>query len=279
MTLPRPTIVLFDMDGTSVRHINPLFLHILEWMDDTAFKIRKFFNRILLRNIKSYTLDLDNLQPRKTPRLLVHRAIHKLRKKPVEQIVEPCPGIFYVLELLKSHNIPMALASNGLGKGYGHDILEKFDLAKYFRATIFREDIKRSKPNPELILLALQKMNLDLKPEDVIWYIGDRHKDVIAVLAAQNHLPCPIVPIAYGFNAAVAVLEKNIGADHIIMNYVDIYARLDKLLGPVSPPAASIIPAPSVIPAKAGIQNPREEPRQSPDSKGLIGRGGARAQD
>jgi phosphoglycolate phosphatase len=236
MTLPRPTIVLFDMDGTSVRHINPIFLHILEWMDDAAFKLRQQLSRLFPR--RSHNVDIRDLVPRKTPKLLVHRAIHKARRKPVEQIVEPCPGIYYVLELLKRHNIPMALASNGLGKGYGHDILQKFDLEKYFRVAIFREDIKRSKPNPEPILLTLQKMGITLMADDVIWYIGDRHKDVTACLAAQEHLPCPIVPIAYGFNAAVAVIEKNIGPDHILMSYLDIYNKLDMLLGP--PPESAV---------------------------------------
>src|SRR5690349_3072478 len=104
MTLPKPTIVLFDMDGTSVRHINPIFLHILEWMDDSAFKIWKAFNELTLRRNSHVYVDVHNLQPKKTPHLLVHRAIHKVRRKPVEQIVEPCPGIYYVLELLKRHN-------------------------------------------------------------------------------------------------------------------------------------------------------------------------------
>jgi phosphoglycolate phosphatase len=120
-----------------------------------------------------------------------------------------------------------------LGKGYGHDILQKFDLEPYFRASVFREDIKKSKPNPEPILLTLQKMDLKLTDRDVVWYIGDRHKDVLACVAAQAHLPCPIVPIAYGFNAAVAIIEKNIGADHILMTYWDIYAKLAQLLGAV----------------------------------------------
>ncbi len=246
MTLPRPTIVLFDMDGTSVRHINPVFLHILEWMDDHAFKIRKLASRLDPR--KDKPVNWAELEPRKTPKLLVHRAIHKARRKPVEQIVEPCPGIYYVLDLLQRHEIPMGLASNGLGKGYGHDILEKFELEKYFRVSIFREDIKKSKPNPEPILLTLRKMEISLTADDVIWYIGDRHKDVTACINAQAHLPCPIVPIAYGFNAAVAVIEKNIGPDHILMSWFDIYAKLEKLLG-------TVIAASPVIPAKAGTSS------------------------
>jgi phosphoglycolate phosphatase len=230
MSLPRPTIVLFDMDGTAVRHINPALLHVLEWMDDSAFKIRKAAARLNPRKTRT-DIDLANLAPRKTPKLLVHRAIHKVRRKEVDQIVEPCPGIYYVLDLLKRHGIPMALTSNGLGKGYGHDILKKFNLDEYFAVTLFREDIKKSKPHPEPILLTLQKMGISLTPSDVVWYIGERHKDVTAAVAAQAHLPCKIIPIAYGFNAAVAVVEKNIGAQHILMSYLDIYAVLDGLLG------------------------------------------------
>lgn len=231
MALKAPTIVIFDMDGTSVRHVNPALLHILEWLDDTSFRMRKFTASFLRRNKTPLSVEIDDLIPKKTPRLLVHRALHKVRRKPVEQIVEPCPGIYSVLALLKKYNVPMGLTSNGLGKGYGHDILQKFDIEKYFRATIFREDIKRSKPNPEPILLTLQMMDVKLSANDVIWYIGDRHKDVTAALAAQQHLPCPIVPIAYGVNAAVAVLEKQVGPDHIIMSYHDMYWKLERLLG------------------------------------------------
>ncbi len=233
MSLPRPTVVIFDMDGTTVRHVNPRLLHVLERLDDISFLWVRFTDWVFRRRAKgAMFLDIDAQETaKKRPKLLVHRAIHKIRRKEVEQIVEPCPGIYSVLNLLKSHGIPMALASNGLGKGYGHDILEKFHLIPYFRATIFREDITNAKPHPEPILLVLQRMNLTLKQDDVIWYIGDRHKDVIAALAARQHLPCLIVPIACGINAAVAVLKNQIGQDHIIMSFHDMYARLRDILG------------------------------------------------
>ena len=40
MTLERPTIVIFDMDGTTVRHINLMLLHILEKLDDFGYLLR-----------------------------------------------------------------------------------------------------------------------------------------------------------------------------------------------------------------------------------------------
>ena len=53
-----------------------------------------------------------------------------------------------LLDLFKAHNIPLALVSNGLGKGYGDEVLAAFDLAPYFSAMVFREDIHKSKPDP-----------------------------------------------------------------------------------------------------------------------------------
>lgn len=239
MALQPPTIVIFDMDGTSVRHLNPHLLSILEFMDNQAHRVSSVLSWLFRRGAKGNPMqDWEAYNNRRKPKLLVHRAMHRLRRKEVDQIVEPCPGIYRVLDLLQNHNIPMALASNGLGKGYGHDILTRFDLARYFKATIFREDIHKSKPDPEGILLALQKSELSPSENDIIWYIGDRHKDVKAALAAQKHLPCPIMPIAYALNSAVAIVEHNISPEHIIPSYFDMHEKLKRLLGEAKPQQA-----------------------------------------
>ena len=231
MSIKKPTIVIFDMDGTAVRHINPRLLHVLEFLDSVSYKISKLFAWLFKRGGKGPIVpewhDPEWNNPnKKKPRLLVHRAIHKVRRKPVEQIVQPCPGLYDVLELLAENDIPLALVSNGLGKGYGHDILTKFDLDVFFKTTVFREDIQNSKPNPEPILLALKRMGIEPKEDDVIWFLGDRHKDVVAALAASKLVDATVVPIAVAFNAAVAVLEKNLGPDHVIMSYHDMYDQL-----------------------------------------------------
>ena len=232
MTLPRPDIVIFDMDGTAVRHINPRILHALECIDDSFFVVSKFAGWLFRRGAKGPIIpEFYDLKNQKKPRRIVHRVLHKVRRKPVEQIVEPCPGIYSVLELLHGAGIPMAIVSSGLGKGYGHDILEKFDLDKFFRASIFPEDIKKSKPHPEPILLALQSLGADVKSGDVVWCIGDRHKDIAAAQAADKILPCTVVPIAYGLNAAMAIIEKGYKPDHIILSWHDLYMDLRTLMG------------------------------------------------
>ena len=234
MTLKKPSIVIFDMDGTTVRHVNPRLLYILEFLDDASFKFHRFWGRLFRRGDKATiyeTIDYENIKKRK---LIVHRAMHKVRRKPVEQIVEPCPGIYAVLSLLKSLGVPMAIASNGLGKGYGHEVLRKFELEEFFSSAIFREDIRHSKPNPEAILASLknlQTQNLGGTDggDNVVWYIGDRHKDIAAAIAAQKHVTSKIEPIAYGLQAALAVLEKNLGADHIMTSYYEMHEILKNL--------------------------------------------------
>lgn len=227
MTLRKPTIVLFDMDGTTVRHINPWLLHLLERLDDASHKLAALGSRIFNRKIESPPL--VEFHKGKRQKLLVHRAMHKFRRKPVEEIVEPCPGIHDILDFLRSHGVHMGIISNGLGKGYGHDVLAKFDLEKYFEVAVFREDITRAKPWPDPILKALELIQKKPGKDDLIWYIGDRHKDVKAALAAEIHLPCDIQPIAYTLNAAIAVLEHNIGPDHIIMGWPDLEPKLAEL--------------------------------------------------
>ena len=227
MSLPKPTIVIFDMDGTTVRHLNPRLLGIMEWLDDMVFKISRLWSWLFESKTKGPLLLEKPVDPVKPPKsIIVHKAIHKLRRKPVELLVEPCPGIYSVLSFLKTQAIPMALVSNGLGKGYGDDIVNKFGLNDFFPVTIFREDIRKSKPNPEPILLALRRLKDNLDKNDVIWYIGDRHKDVTAVKNAENLLPCPIIPLSYGLNAAAAIIEKGYGPGHILMTYQDLHEML-----------------------------------------------------
>lgn len=228
MSLQRPTIVLFDMDGTTVRHLNPALLGVLEALDDSAHKVARFSSRVFKRKIKAPPL--VGFQGTKRKKLLVHRAIHKIRRKEVDEIVEPCPGIYDILDLLREHNIPVGLISNGLGKGYGYDILQKFDLEKYYNVTVFREDIRRSKPYPDPLLQALDALPRKPDQSDVVWYFGDRRKDIVAAVAAREYLPCAVVPFGYNLSAAMAVLEHNLGVDNIIMAWPDLEPKLRALL-------------------------------------------------
>jgi phosphoglycolate phosphatase len=222
MTLERPQYVIFDMDGTTVRHVNPLLLSALEWLDNMIYAVMRIFKR------RKKVVDVSR-HPVAPRGLLVHRALHKFRRKSVDKIVQPCPGIYTLLDYLQSQNICLALASNSLGKGYGHDILEKFDLAKYFEVELFAEDVQKSKPHPDGILRVLNSLENQPKPNDIVWHIGDRRKDVKATLAADKLSDCHIIPFAYGIDATIEILKNKIGNDHIIVSYLDFQQTLREL--------------------------------------------------
>lgn len=242
MPLPRPTLVILDMDGTTVRHLNPYVLNALEIADDAIFRTRTYLT--CLGKKLGLSTQLRTRRSTRRPRLLVHRTLHKLRRKSVDQIVVPCPGIIDMFELFSAHNIPLGLISNGLGAGYGHDILEKFDLDKFFTATVFREDIHRAKPNPEPILEILKRMKPDLTAADTIWYIGDRAKDVVVALSSRALVPAQIIPIGYGLHAAPMLLQNNFNTDHLVLSYEDWYETVENILKT----------APNAIPAKTEAQ-------------------------
>ena len=226
MPLPKPTVVLFDMDGTTVQHINPMLLDVLEWFDDVGFRIKNKFFPANLAVVENLEKEYDG----KRPGIFVHKAIHKLRRKPVNQIVRPAAGILTLLKMLQEAKIPVGLGSNGLGKGYGHDILEQFELAQYYKATVFREDIKHAKPHPELLCKLVDTMGLKLTEKDVVWHIGDREKDIVSAQNFQFQTEAKVIPIGFGLKAAVAILRHNINNDHIIMSYRDFAPELQKII-------------------------------------------------
>lgn len=239
MSLQRPTIVIFDMDGTTVRHLNPRLLHILEWLDDLSFRIVGALSRLTGKTLDAPLIVERGRDGGGRQKLAVRRAIHRLfLRRPAAQIVEPCPGIFSLLDFFRENGVRLALVSNGLGAGYGHDILDAFDLGKYFEVALFREDIVRSKPHPDPLLRALSLLAQPPRETDVVWHIGDRRKDILAALAAESHLPCPVRVFGYGLRAAAAILERHLGPERIIMSYPEFEKRLRMLFPPDKKSAA-----------------------------------------
>jgi phosphoglycolate phosphatase len=174
--LRRPAVVIIDMDGTLVRHRRPTILRLLEIFGS----IEGGFSR-LARPSRQTDMDGGYERP---PRLLGHRLLHGLRRSDVRKIVAPATGVAAFLEALHKADIPVALVSNGLGRGYGQDILLAFDLERHFAATLFRENIRRPKPAPDSLIAARQA--LGERGRGQVWYIGDQAKDMTAARAAQK---------------------------------------------------------------------------------------------
>ena len=68
MALEKPTIVIFDMDGTTVRHLSPTVLWLAETYDDSVYRVSKFFGWLFHRKAKGPILPEAEEEKRKTVR-------------------------------------------------------------------------------------------------------------------------------------------------------------------------------------------------------------------
>lgn len=195
MTLP--DIVLWDWDGTL--------------MDSYSF----------LNNAHNQTLTHLGFEPFKEgeykkyfgmPREVLYPAIYKDKHEDAKKIFVdyvtknadkaiPVQGAEKALNFFKEHNIPMGVVSNKKAELIS---LEKQHVGweHYFDVLIGAGDAKADKPEPDSIIFALDKMNIDPN-EKVVWYMGDTEND----LAAAHKAKCACIFLT-GHGDTQALIEK-----------------------------------------------------------------------
>jgi HAD superfamily hydrolase (TIGR01509 family) len=72
------------------------------------------------------------------------------------------PGLIDFLEKLSSKNFPMAVASSSYPEII-KIILEKTDIQKYFQVVVSSQEAGKSKPEPDVFLLAARKLGIPAK--------------------------------------------------------------------------------------------------------------------
>ena len=108
-----------------------------------------------------------------------------------------------ILKFLKENKIKMAIATN---RGSStKTVLDYFKIREYFDLIITEKDIKKPKPDPFPINLAIKK--LKIKKEEVL-YVGD---DIIDIKAGKG---AGVKMVLYG--------NKFKGADYYISNLIQI---------------------------------------------------------
>lgn len=90
----------------------------------------------------------------------------------------PEPGLYEVLAAL-SDKLPLAVATN---RGYSMpEILEHFELTRFFTTVVTSRDVARPKPHPDMLLLAREKLDLE---KECLLFVGDSIYDQMAAEAA-----------------------------------------------------------------------------------------------
>lgn len=120
------------------------------------------------------------------------------------------PNLFDLLKRLKAKNVKMAVASSSTPEIIDL-ILTKTDLKKYFRVIVSAQEAGKSKPEPDVFLLAAEKLGVD---RENCLVVEDSPNGIKAAKAAG--MTC----VAYegpGTNA-----QKLHEADSIIQNYTEL---------------------------------------------------------
>ncbi len=91
------------------------------------------------------------------------------------------PGVKKLLNMLAKQPVSLAIATSGK-RVYISDSLKKFKIERFFKTVVCVEDVKRGKPNPDLIIETLRKTRVS--PEESI-IIEDSLKGIEAAQRAK----------------------------------------------------------------------------------------------
>ena len=150
--------VIFDMDGLML-DTEPLWTRswepaltslglpykkgLAEAMRGTAGES----SRRVLQSFYSEDCDVQKIED------ALHREVDRFFQDPVPKK----PGLDELLAWLSEQGIPMAVASSSRMAVIRHH-LDNWELSPYFKAIVSSEYVSCSKPNPEIFLLAAQKL-------------------------------------------------------------------------------------------------------------------------
>ncbi len=184
--------IVFDLDGVLVDaadwHYKALnrALNLFGYSIPEAEHLKQY-------NGLSTQLKLDFLTKKKNLPFELHSFLNEMKQNITQVMIENnCkfdPNIVRMLEKLKSDGLKLALVTNSLKKT-ANVILEKMEIQKYFDVILCQEDVTKVKPNPQIYLKALKKLNLEswecLAVEDSIPGIESAKSANLNVLEVRN---------------------------------------------------------------------------------------------
>jgi len=189
-----PKALLFDMDGVLVNSIKSWYYSLNEALKTYGKKQvtleefeKKFWGRDLQYNLEHMNLSYEILS-----------FCNNIYGDNVGH-VEIYPDTINTLEKLDGYN--KAVITN-TPRTCTNQIIKKYGFNRFFNFFLTSDDVKRGKPSPEIVFMAIKK--LDLKPDDVI-LIGDTKSDIEA-----------------GQKAGVKVVGMRINADYRVEKMSDL---------------------------------------------------------
>lgn len=160
--------VLFDMDG--------VLIDAKDWHYEAMNKALSLFGYTIERyeHLTSYdglptSVKLEKLSVEKGLPRSLHKFINEMKQRyTMTEIHNKCRPVFiheYALSRLKSEGYKIAVCSNSIRKTI-ETMMDYAGLSSYLDLIMSNEDVKKSKPNPEIYLTAMERFGLN--PEECL---------------------------------------------------------------------------------------------------------------
>jgi len=134
----------------------------------------------------------------------------------LDDILQPMPGLFELLDLIDERGLPNAVATPS-ALSYPTALLAKLNLQDRFQTLLTAEDVTQGKPHPEIYLTAAKRLSVD--PSEML-VLEDSEAGTQAAAAAGAHIVS--VPHRhsrhFAFAEAKAIASSLI--DPVILNLV-----------------------------------------------------------
>jgi len=179
--------VIFDMDG--------VLIDAKDWHYEALNKSLSFFGHEISRY--DHLITFDGLPTSKKLEMLslegglprgLHKLINNLKQKyTIEMVYTKCRPVFfhqYALSRLKAEGYKLAVCSNSVKQTIDL-MMERADLMKYLDFFLSNQDVKKSKPDPEIYLKAMERLHL--APENCL-ILEDNENGIQAAKASGAHL-------------------------------------------------------------------------------------------
>ncbi|MGM0641246.1 MAG: HAD family hydrolase [Thermotogota bacterium] len=157
--------VIFDMDGVIINSEPLHYKANQDLFDKLGFSVpsTEYSNYIGISNEKMW----EDLKSKYDLNEELEDLTEKQKKHTHQYIQEnmngaEIPGIKKILEELKDMNIKTAIASSS-SKDLIETVIKGFDLCEYFDVLVSGEEVKNGKPNPDIFLLASDKLKVNIK--------------------------------------------------------------------------------------------------------------------
>jgi HAD superfamily hydrolase (TIGR01509 family) len=182
---------IYDMDDLM---INSIRIHVKAFdilgerhnfkMSDIDEETQRGFVGIRIHDITAIIVEKLGLQEN------VDDLYHERQKIFIDLIrdeVEPMPGLFKALDVVKKLNLKTSIASSATME-YIDIVLDKLNIRNYFDEIVCGDDVSKGKPDPETYQVAAKK--LDLKPKECVVF-----EDAEKGIAAAKDAGCKCIAV------------------------------------------------------------------------------------